>query len=113
MRRPSLRVLQTYDWVLPPAGSYTRLTIEQAFVRAGLNGPRAAVTSMNFHANLRLASEGGLLAVAPRSAARAVQALLALAVFPLGRDGDDTDITLVWRESRLTNPALRALLECF
>jgi hypothetical protein len=31
----------SYDWVLPPEGSYTRLTIEQLFMRAGLEQPRA------------------------------------------------------------------------
>jgi len=112
-RRPALALLREYDWVLPPEGSYTRLSIEQLFLRAGLKGPRAAITSMNFHANLRLAAEGSLLAVAPRSAALAVRDVLDLALMPVDWGREDTAVTLVWREASLANPALVALLECF
>ncbi|MBK9607406.1 MAG: LysR family transcriptional regulator [Betaproteobacteria bacterium] len=112
-RKPALALLGEYDWVLPPEGSYTRLTIEQMFLRAGLKGPRAAITSMNFHANLRLAAEGSLLAVAPRSAALAVREVLDLVLLPIDWGREDTAVTLIWREASLGNPALVALLECF
>lgn len=112
-RRPTPAQLRQHDWVLPPEGSYTRLAIEQMFVRAGLKGPRAAITSMNFHANLRLAAAGALLAVAPRSAALAAREALDLVLFPLDRERTDTAVTLVWREACLVNPALVVLLECF
>ncbi|MBK7473916.1 MAG: LysR family transcriptional regulator [Betaproteobacteria bacterium] len=112
-RKPTLALLGEYDWVLPPEGSYTRLTIEQMFLRAGLKGPRAAITSMNFHANLRLAAEGSLLAVAPRSAALAVREVLDLVLFPMDWGREYTAVTLIWREASLGNPALVALLECF
>jgi DNA-binding transcriptional LysR family regulator len=112
-RRPRLALLREFDWVLPPEGSYTRLSIEQLFLRAGLKGPRAAITSMSFHANLRLAAEGSLLAVAPRSAARAMREVLDLVLFPLDWGSAGTDITLAWREASLENPALVALLKCF
>jgi molybdate transport repressor ModE-like protein len=112
-RKPALALLREYDWVLPPEGSYTRLAIEQRFMRAGLRSPRAAVTSMNFHANLRLAAEGSLLAVAPRSAALAVRDVLDLVLFPMDWDRESTAVTLVWRQASLGNPALLAFLECF
>jgi len=112
-RKPALALLREYDWVLPPEGSYTRLTIEQCFMRAGLKGPRAAVTSMSFHANLRLAAEGTLLAAAPRSAALAVREVLDLSLFTIDWGREDADVTLVWREASLGNPALVAFLECF
>jgi DNA-binding transcriptional LysR family regulator len=111
-RKPPLKLLNQYDWVLPPEGSYTRLMIEQLFLRAGLAGPRAAVTSMSFHANLRLAAEGSLLAVAPRSAALAVREVLGLSLFPMDWGRDGAAVTLAWREASLGNPALVALLEC-
>jgi DNA-binding transcriptional LysR family regulator len=112
-RKPPLALLRGYDWVLPPEGSYTRLSIEQLFLRAGLDCPRAAVTSMSFHANLRLAAEGSLLAMAPRSAARAVRDVLGLVLFPMDWGREDTAVTLIWREASLGNAALVALLECF
>lgn len=112
-RKPALAQLREYDWVLPPEGSYTRLMIEQLFLRAGLKGPRAAITSMNFHANLRLAAEGSLLAVAPRSAALAVREVLDLVLVPVDWGREDTALTLIWREASLGNPALVALLDCF
>jgi DNA-binding transcriptional LysR family regulator len=112
-RRPSLALLREHEWVLPPEGSYTRLAIEQLFVRAGLKGPRPAITSMSFHANLRLAAEGSLLAVVPRSAALAVRDVLGLALFPMDWGQEDTPLILAWREAGCGNPALVALLECF
>jgi len=112
-RKPSLASLREYDWVLPPEGSYTRLAIEQLFLRAGLNCPRAAVTSMSFHANLRLAAEGSLLAMAPRSAALALRDVLDLVLFPMNWGRESTAVTLIWREASLGNRALVELLECF
>lgn len=111
-RKPALALLRDYDWVLPLEGSYTRLVIDQLFLRAGLKSPRAAITSMSFHANLHLVAEGSLLAVAPRSAARAVQQVLDLALFPIDWGHEDTAVTLAWREASLSNPALATLLEC-
>jgi DNA-binding transcriptional LysR family regulator len=112
-RKPSLARLREYDWVLPPEGSYRRLAIEQLFLRAGLRSPRPAITSMSFHANLRLAAEGSLLAVAPRSAALAVRDVLDLVLLPMDWGREDTAVTLVWREASRGNPALVALLDCF
>jgi len=112
-RKPTLALLREYDWVLPPEGSYARLAIEQLFLRAGLRSPRAAITSFNFHANLRLAAEGSVLAVAPRSAALSVRDVLDLRLFPIDWDHEDAAASLVWREASIGNPALAALLECF
>jgi DNA-binding transcriptional LysR family regulator len=112
-RKPPLALLRSHDWVLPPEGSYTRLAVDQLFLRAGLNGPRPVITSMSFHANLRLAAEGGLLAVAPRSAALAVRDALDLVLIPMDWNREDTAVTLVWREASRGNPALVAFLECF
>lgn len=110
---PALADLLNHDWVLPHEGSYGRLMVEQLFLRAGLRGPRVAVTSANFHSNLRLASGGSLIAIAPRSAALAVQAVLDLVVVPLDWGQQNTQLSLVWRQANLGNPALSAFLECF
>ncbi len=112
-RKPALAELLDYDWVLPPEGSYTRLAVEQLFLRAGLRGPRAAVVSMSFHTNLRLVAGGDLLAVAPRAPAVALRDALKLSLFPMDWPGEDTALVLVWREANLGNPALVALLDCF
>lgn len=112
-RKPALAQLAGYDWVLPPEGSYTRIAIEQLFLRAGMTSPRGAVVSMDFNANLRLAAEGTLLVVAPRAAAVAMRQALGLVLFPLDWGPEDTAVTLIWREASLGNPALVALLECF
>lgn len=112
-RQPPLAVLREFAWVLPPEGSYTRLIVEQMFMRAGLVAPHAAITSMSFHANLRLVADGDLLAVAPRSAALAVRDALGLKLFAMDRNQDVPAITLAWREASLVNPALVAFLACF
>ncbi len=112
-RKPALAALRDYGWVLPPEGSYTRLLVEQAFLRAGLAGPRVAITSMSFHSNLRLVADGTLLAVAPRSAARAVRKAFGLTLFAMEWGREDPAIALAWRDASLGNPALVALLGCF
>ncbi|HEV8501572.1 MAG TPA: LysR family transcriptional regulator [Casimicrobiaceae bacterium] len=111
-RKPPLAALREYAWILPPEGSYTRLVIEQMFLRAGLAAPRAAMTSMNFHTNLRLAADGDLLAVAPRSAALAVRKALHLSVFAMDLGRELPALILAWREASLVNPAMVALLAC-
>jgi DNA-binding transcriptional LysR family regulator len=111
--RPTATLLREHDWVLPPEGSYTRLAIEQYFLRAGLRGPRGAVISMDFNANLRLAAQGTLLAVAPRAAAVTMREALNLVLIPLDWGHDDPAVTLIWRDASLVNPALVTLLECF
>jgi len=112
-RKPTLEQLAAHDWVLPPEGSYTRMAIEQLFLRAGLASPPGAVISMDFNANLRLAAEGTLLAAAPRAAAVAMREALRLVLFPVDWGPEDTAVTLFWREASLRNPALVALLESF
>jgi DNA-binding transcriptional LysR family regulator len=112
-RRPPLAALREYAWVLPPEGSYTRLIVDQMFMRAGLAGPHVAIASMSFHTNLRLAADGELLAVAPRSAARAVQKALGLSLFTMDWGREVPSITLAWREANLVNPALVGFLACF
>jgi DNA-binding transcriptional LysR family regulator len=104
-------MLLEFDWVLPPEGSYTRLLIEQWFLRAGLKGPRVVVTSMSFHANLRLAAQGNLLAVAPHAPAHEMRQVLGLVLLKVDWAHDD-DVTLLWRKASLENPALVALLDC-
>ena len=113
MRKPTPAQMREHDWVLPPEGSYTRLAIEQLFLRAGLKAPRAAITSMNFYANLHLVAGGSLLAVAPRAAALSMRKELDLVLFAIDWGREDAAVTLVWREAALVNPALVALLECF
>ncbi|MES1265052.1 MAG: LysR substrate-binding domain-containing protein, partial [Variovorax sp.] len=112
-RKPSLAELREFTWVLPPEGSYTRLIVEQTFMRAGLAAPRAAITSMSFHTNLRLVADGDLLAVAPRSAARAVREMLGLVQFAMDGEREMPAVVLAWREASLANPALAAFLACF
>ncbi len=112
-RRPSLALLQQQAWVLPPKGSYTRMAIDGVFLNAGLQAPQPTITSISFHANLRLASGGDLIAVAPRAAARAVAAMLDLVLMPAPFSEQAADVVLAWREANVGNPALDVLKSCF
>lgn len=112
-RKPSLALLREQAWVLPPKGSYTRMAIDNVFLNAGLETPQPAITSISFHANLRLASQGDLIAVAPRSAARAVAAMLGLVLLPAPFSEQGADVVLAWREANVGNPALEVLKSCF
>jgi DNA-binding transcriptional LysR family regulator len=89
------------------------MAIDQLFLRAGLRGPAPAITSLNFHANLRLAAQGGLLAVAPRSVFKTVASVLERLPIPVDWGDQDSGIVLAWRESSVRHPALAALQTCF
>jgi len=112
-RRLDVRQLREQPWILPPAGSYTRMVIDTLFLRAGLETPRPAITSINFHANLRLVAEGELLCVAPRAAVRAVAGVLGLEWRTMPWGPQDGDIVLAWREVSAAHPAVEALLSSF
>ena len=112
-RKPDLALLRQHPWVLPPTGSYTRMGVDAMFMRAGLETPQPFITSVSFHTNLRLAAQDGLLAVAPRSAAQAVAAVLDLVLLPVPLAYQDGDIVLAWRAANADTPALAALLQSF
>lgn len=112
-RAPDLTMLREYDWVAPPTGSLTRLSLDQLFVRAGLAPPRPVVTSLSFHANLHLAGRAGLLTIAPESAVRSYMQALDLRILAAPWAGSDADVVLACREAGLAQPAMAALLECF
>ena len=67
------------------------------------------VPSTSFHTNLRMAADGGLLAVAPRSAVSGVAAVLGLKTLHVAWDDQESEIVL----ASLKNPGLVVLQTCF
>lgn len=112
-RKPALGQLQRASWVLPPIGTFTRMAFDQLFVRAGLAPPAPVITSASFHANLRLAAGGGLLALAPRSAVMDVAAALGLKTITQAWSEEGTEIVLACRTASLDNPGVSALRQSF
>lgn len=69
--------------------------------------------STPFHTNLRMAADGGLLAVAPRSAVSGVAAVLGLKTLHVAWGDQDSGIVLACREASQENPGLVVLQTCF
>ena len=74
-----------------------------------LASPASPVPSTPFHTNLRMAADGGLLAVAPRSAVSGVAAVLGLKTLHVAWDDQESEIVL----ASLKNPGLVVLQTCF
>lgn len=111
--RPDLAQLTRADWVLPPIGSFTRMSFDQLFWRAGLQPPQPVITSGSFHANLRLVAGGGLLALAPASAMTGVAAGLGLKTIASIWSDEGAEVVLACRRYSLEQPGVVALRQAF
>lgn len=101
--------LRDRDWVLPPPGSHGRALIDGAFLAAGLEPPRPRVESASYASNLAMAAEGGLLTLAPQSAARAPEFAGRIRALPVRPALPASPVCLVHRATSTHLGALRAL----
>lgn len=97
-RRYTWADLRAHPWVLPPASTHQRRSLDEMFTARGSQPPTAVIESPSFAANVELASAGLGIAVVPQlSAARALEAgrLLVLDVRPAL---PQTSVALIYRK---------------
>ncbi|MBL0729954.1 LysR family transcriptional regulator [Piscinibacter sp. HJYY11] len=110
---PTVLQLAQHRWVLPPVGSQAVAMLDEWFSRAGLPPPRISITSDSFATNLRLASAGDLLTVAPETAVRNHAVALDLRVIATPWPHLPGELVFAYRTSSLDNPVFATLRGCF
>jgi DNA-binding transcriptional LysR family regulator len=102
--------LLRYPWILPPASTHQRRSLDEMFTARGNRAPAPAVESGSLAANVRLASAGLGLAVVPLLAAEAEIKAKRLVVVDVGPALPETVVALMYRRvSAIYMDALRAL----
>lgn len=102
--------LLRYPWILPPASTHQRRSLDGMFTARGNRAPAPAIESGSLAANVRLASAGLGLAVVPQQAAAAEIAAGRLAVVEVGPALPETVVALMVRKvSAIYMDALKAL----
>ncbi len=111
LRKPTMKALLAWDWVLPPARSFTRLELNKLCVRAGIRPPDPVICCTSLQSALQTAAQHGLLTAAHHTAVLHYQAALDLKVLPIAWTKQQSEIMFACRQSSLDLPAVGALRE--
>jgi DNA-binding transcriptional LysR family regulator len=111
-RRHRWPELLRHPWILPPASTHQRRSLDGMFTARGNRAPAPAIESGSLAANVRLAAAGLGLAVVPQLAAAAEIAAGRLVVVEVGPALPETAVALMVRKvSAIYMDALKALEE--
>jgi DNA-binding transcriptional LysR family regulator len=88
-----------YPWILPPAGSPMRQSLEDAFAQAGLATPAACMSSSSTLVNKAIAQDSECLFVASLQIARELERTGALKALPLLLPGLPLGIGMLWADT--------------
>ena len=100
-------------WVLPPADSRARHTLNEWFLQAGIPIPVATITSESIQTNIRLVAASTLLTVVPESTYAELREPLKLAAAPVRTNWDGFSYAFACRRSSLVHPMIETLREHF
>ncbi len=104
--------LLSCPWVLPPASTHLRRSVDEMFTAHGSRAPQPVIESGSLQSNVRLASAGLGLAVVPAPAAEAEVAAGRLRVLAMQQALPETTVVLMYRKvSALYMDAIQALDE--
>ncbi|WP_141512072.1 LysR family transcriptional regulator [Ramlibacter sp. WS9] len=90
--------LLTHPWILPPASTHQRRSVDEMFTARGDRAPRTVIESASLVANVRLASAGLGLAVVPLQAAQSEIAAGRLQVIDVRPALPQTTVVLMYRK---------------
>jgi DNA-binding transcriptional LysR family regulator len=96
-------------WVLPPADSRARHTLNEWFLQAGIPIPVATITSESIQMNIRLVAASTLLTVVPESTYAELREPLKLAAAPVHTTWDGFSYAFACRRSSLAHPVVETL----
>jgi DNA-binding transcriptional LysR family regulator len=113
VRRRKLKLADLIDepWVLPPSGSIPAQSIAQAFQAAGLDPPRAQMTSFSLPLHYHLLATGRFLTMLPLSMLRFGKHL-PLKLLPVELPPNPYPIAIVRLKNRTLSPLAERFIDC-
>lgn len=108
-RKPTWRDAARYPWILPPAGTPLRRSIDSTFNQAGVASPRPRLESVSLTTNLVLLRDDQSLAVISSSGALHYQSLGLLKAVALEIRHGIGPVGVVWRDRKPAAEIARVL----
>lgn len=97
-RRHQWRDLRSHPWILPPASTHQRRSVDEMFTARGARAPRPVVETGSLVASVKLASAGLGLAVVPLQAAQTELAAGRLQSIDVRPALPETTVVLMYRK---------------
>ena len=111
-RKIKLAELLNEPWIFPPSGTIPYSLVSEAFRRAGLETPRATVSSLSIPVHVYLLDAARYLAVLPESTIRFSAKELPLKVLPVDLPARSTPVVVVTMKKRTLSPVAKLFIEC-
>jgi molybdate transport repressor ModE-like protein len=111
-RRFTLKDLGGEQWILPPADSLPRASVEAAFRDCGLEMPRAPITTLSIHLFLQLVGTGRFVAMLPRSLIHFGGRNRPLKILPIKVPVKPRPIAIMRLKNRTLSPVARVFMDC-
>jgi DNA-binding transcriptional LysR family regulator len=99
-------------WVLPPDDSMPGSLAAELFQSAGVEPPRAPITTLSIHLSCQLAASSQFVTMLPRSILRFNALDHALKVLPIRLASQRRPVGIVTLKNRTLTPAARLFIEC-
>jgi DNA-binding transcriptional LysR family regulator len=111
-RKIKLTELLNEPWVFPPSGSVPASIVSDAFLGAGLEAPRAVVSSLSLPVTIFLLAAGRFLALLPESTVRYIIEHMPIRVLPVDLTVQPSPVVIVTLKGRTLSPVAKLFVEC-
>jgi DNA-binding transcriptional LysR family regulator len=111
-RKIAIRELLGEPWILPPSGTVPGGLVSDAFRAAGLNVPRATVSSLSLPVHVHLLNTGRFLALLPESTIRFSAKQFPFKVLSVALPVQPRPVVIVTMKSRTLSPPAKRFIEC-
>jgi DNA-binding transcriptional LysR family regulator len=99
-------------WSLPPPGSIPRLAIDDAFRSAGVNVPRAIVSTAAFQVHTHLLASGRFLTMLPESVIHFSAKPMSVKMLPVDLSIKLNPVVMVTLKNRTCSPVAQLFMDC-
>lgn len=99
-------------WSLPPPGSIPQLAIEDAFRSAGVEVPRAVVSTPAFQVHTHLLASGRFLTMLPESVIHFSHKPMSVKMLPVDMSIKLNPVEMITLKNRTCSPVTQLLMDC-
>jgi DNA-binding transcriptional LysR family regulator len=111
-RKFALVDLVQEPWILAPAGTWNRASVEEAFLAEQIQPPKPAVVSVSMALRIRLLLNGPFLAAFPRTVLQLNRALYSLKVLPIKLRTRHWPVMVITLKRRTPSPVVERFIAC-